>query len=433
MKKWLSILMMLVLCLCAVSAQATVEWDGELDIANVSDEAYANWTETTVYRDADSVTGYKVSFRYYAPDAQRVRVAGEWAFNDLYNSSLAGMNDLVFMPDEWHVGCFPSLAVATPIEMTKNENGYWTCDIPLPSGTFNYQFWIGGEEAGNAGAEITADPQNRPIEMAEGNEKMSQVYMPFDAEKQVDDYTVQAPRKDGQVGTVVFETYACETYGQDCNLGIYLPYGYDAEREEPYKVLYLSHGGAGIESGWMCQGATPHIADNLIAAGAVEPMIIVTPNMRDPQTDKFAHYTVNVPRLINEIIPYMEANYNVSAKVEDRALAGLSMGGILTFHAFYLEPEAFGHYASWSSGVGAGMNDVAALKESYDLSSDVYKKAGFSTGCGTFASETRAVMAMQELLYANDIDYTTCYVDGNHRWHVWRVELADLLSRILWK
>lgn len=42
-------------------------------------------------------------------------------------------------------------------------------------------------------------------------------------------------------------------------------------------------------------------------------------------------------------------------------------------------------------------------------------------------------MAMQELLTENNIDYTTCYVNGNHRWHVWRVELADLLSRVLWK
>lgn len=434
MKKRIALVLVAALCLFSLSAQATVEWDGAMDAQNLKEEDMKSWTETTVFRDADSVTGYSVSFRYYDPEASRVRVAGEWAFNDTYHDSQALKDVKYFMPDEWHAGCFPSLAVATPIEMEKQDNGYWTCTIPLPSGTFNYQFWIGGEGDDSSDAVIVADPQNLPIEMAEGNENMSQVYMPFDAEKQVDDYSVQAPRHDEKVGTVKFETYESSVFdGAECALGIYLPYGYDAQRETPYKVLYLSHGGAGRESGWFSQGAAANIADNLIAEGILEPMIIVTPNFRSPVDDKFADYTLNVPRLVNDIIPYIEANYNVSKEADDRAIAGLSMGGILTFHTFYLEPTQFGYYASWSSGVGAGMENVEELKEKYDLSSDVYQKPVFSTGCGTFASETRAVMAMQELLTENNIEYTTCYVNGNHRWHVWRVELADLLSRVLWK
>ncbi|MDO4548722.1 MAG: alpha/beta hydrolase-fold protein [Clostridia bacterium] len=423
----------MLLSIMPVGAMATAQWDGLIKSGDFTQEEFDAWTKTTVYRDENSVTGYMVSFRYYAPEAARVRVAGEWAFSDVHHASLAKVDAL--LPDQWYPGCFPSLGSSTPLDMTLNaETGYWSCTIPLPSGIFNYQFWIGGEADDNTGAEITADPQNRPIEMAEGNEKMSQVFMPFDPDRQIDDYSNQGPRTDGQAGEVSFVNYYSSVFEAECPLGVYLPYGYDAERDEPYKVLYLAHGGGSIESFWMSQLAAPNIADNLIAQGIIEPTIIVTPNLREPGTTGYAQDVErNIERVLTDIIPFIEANYNVSTAAEDRALAGLSMGSMFTWNTFYRQPLQFGYFGTWSSGVAGNMTDENELIATYDLSSDDYKVPTFVTGCGTFASDALPTYAMQKMLTHYGIEYTSCYVNGAHRCHVWSVQLEDFMKRVLWK
>ena len=120
---------------------------------------------------------------------------------------------------------------------------------------------------------------------------------------------------------------------------VYLPEGYSEEKK--YNVLYLLHGVGGNEyelGMWGEDSTVKHIADNLIRKGIVEPFIIVTPNGRAAKDfgntkfenmQGFYHFG---KELRSDLIPYMEANFSVNTGRENRAVAGLSMGGMQTIN-----------------------------------------------------------------------------------------------------
>ena len=117
---------------------------------------------------------------------------------------------------------------------------------------------------------------------------------------------------------------------------VYTPPGYDAKAKRSYPVLYLLHGFSDAADGWSTVGKANFILDSLIASGKAKPMIVVMTlgygNMaalkpgRTPDMNQ-QNYDLYQKALITEVIPQIEANYHVSKKREDRAIAGLSMGG----------------------------------------------------------------------------------------------------------
>ena len=111
-----------------------------------------------------------------------------------------------------------------------------------------------------------------------------------------------SPRTDGQVGTLAYHLYEAEGVEEptdDPAIAVYTPYGYDAGREEPYKVLYISHGG-GVESetSWVNKGSVCNVMDNLIADYGVEPFVLVIIN----------NYAVgfDADNLVDNIVPLVE-------------------------------------------------------------------------------------------------------------------------------
>ena len=115
---------------------------------------------------------------------------------------------------------------------------------------------------------------------------------------------------------------------------VYTPPSYDKNTKEKYGVLYLQHGWGEDETAWMNQGHANLIMDNLIAEGKIKPFIIVNTygmtnevkwgKMKDFKIEPFQ--TV----LIDELIPYVDANFRTIAKQSHRAMEGLSMGGMET-------------------------------------------------------------------------------------------------------
>ena len=117
---------------------------------------------------------------------------------------------------------------------------------------------------------------------------------------------------------------------------VYLPPGYNPKGKEKYPVLYLLHGYSDDADAWTTVGKANFILDSLIASGKAKPMIVVMTlgygNMqvitgpRSPELNQ-QNYDLYQKALLTEVIPQIESNYHVSAKREDRAIAGLSMGG----------------------------------------------------------------------------------------------------------
>ena len=139
---------------------------------------------------------------------------------------------------------------------------------------------------------------------------------------------------------------------------VYLPNGYGKlvkGKQERYPVLYLQHGWGENETSWPVQGKAGLIMDNLIADGKIKPFIIV---MAYGLTNDFKFGTIGKftaeefeKVLIDELIPYIDANFLTKADKWNRAMAGLSMGGMETKLITLRRPEVFGYWGLLSGGM----------------------------------------------------------------------------------
>jgi len=157
---------------------------------------------------------------------------------------------------------------------------------------------------------------------------------------------------------------------------VYTPPGYGTNSKKRYPVLYLQHGWGEDETAWSNQGHANLIMDNLIAEGKIEPFIIVmtygmtnsirfgagrgpgpgaptgnapagAPVVSNPMSAVAEAFQVV---LVNELIPYVDANFRTIAKPSHRAMAGLSMGGMETHTITLNKPDVFSYYALLSGG-----------------------------------------------------------------------------------
>ena len=135
---------------------------------------------------------------------------------------------------------------------------------------------------------------------------------------------------------------------------VYTPPTYGKNKKERFPVLYLQHGWGEDETAWSNQGHANLIMDNLIAEGKVKPFIIVmTYGMtNDVRFGGIGQFTAQEFErvLVDELVPYVDANFQTIAKKEGRAMAGLSMGGIETKLITLRRPEVFGYYGLLSGG-----------------------------------------------------------------------------------
>ena len=137
---------------------------------------------------------------------------------------------------------------------------------------------------------------------------------------------------------------------------VYTPPGYEKGKGK-YPVLYLQHGWGEDETAWMNQGRANLIMDNLIAEGKIKPFIIVnTYGMtNEVKFGKIREFKIEPFQtvLINELIPYVDANFRTLANKDNRAMAGLSMGGMETKTITLNNPDVFAYYGLLSGGLYA--------------------------------------------------------------------------------
>jgi enterochelin esterase-like enzyme len=212
-------------------------------------------------------------------------------------------------------------------------------------------------------------------------------------------------------------------------LYIYTPAGYDVNINEKYPVLYLLHGGGEDERGWATQGKTDLILDNLIAGKKAVPMLVVLMDGNMPGTG----FGEEVLRLFeNElkegVIPFMEQNYRVKTESTNRALAGLSMGGIQTLYAGVNNTQLFAYLGVFSSGwIQPMQSDLANkqyefMRSNADLINSNLKQFWIAMG----GKEDIAWNNCQKMISVFDemkIKYTYSEYPGGHAWPVWRNNL----------
>ena len=141
---------------------------------------------------------------------------------------------------------------------------------------------------------------------------------------------------------------------------VYTPPGYDKNTKKRYPVLYLQHGGGENETGWSSQGRANLIMDNLIAEGKAKSFIIVMDNgtwtMSGPRRSEGGTWSPKgwadgfMNTLLKDIIPMIDASYRTLANQKNRAMAGLSMGGMQTRVITLANPDVFSQVGMFSGG-----------------------------------------------------------------------------------
>jgi len=200
---------------------------------------------------------------------------------------------------------------------------------------------------------------------------------------------------------------------------VYTPPGYDKETSKRYPVLYLQHGYCENETSWPEQGRANFIMDNLIAEGKAKPFIIVMTygmtneikfgGLRDFDIKPFQ--TV----LVDELIPYVDANFRTLTDQSNRAMAGLSMGGFETKLVTLNKPEVFSYYGLFSGGVykPEEIKDHSKLKLIF-------------LSCGSKERPDGVKNSVEALKGAglNSVSYIS---EGTaHEFHTWRRSLHEL-------
>ena len=336
-----------------------------------------------------------------------------------------------------------------PYPMTKGDNGVWSVTVgPLPPDIYTYAFNVDG---------VTAlDPRNANTKYGYGGfGAVSVVQVPGDTPQFYDVKPVPH-------GEVRIRPYVSKTTGLSRTVWIYTPPDYD--RGKDYPVLYLLHGGGDIESGWTMIGRANNILDNAIAEKRAKPMVVVMPlghsiqsfwagpakEAPDPMTKAFSSGALDAiltaimagdgngglgpvsKDLVEDVMPMVERTYKVSKRPDDRAIAGLSMGGGQSINVAFSNPQLVRYVVLMSPAAGATVEklypkflaDPSVANKQFKLLWLGWGKDDTLTGPGD--------KAFADTLTKHGIKHTLSVTEGRHEWSVWRQylnEVAPLLFK----
>jgi enterochelin esterase-like enzyme len=199
---------------------------------------------------------------------------------------------------------------------------------------------------------------------------------------------------------------------------IYLPPGYDAARD--YPTLYTADG-----SGWIDYIGLPTILDNLIATGAIEPVVAV---LIDAAVDRTAWYHFNADYLayLKRVVSYVDERYATRARADARLHAGTSAGGKATAYVGFELPDVFGQLAMLSSSVSGPLyyfEPYFSGRKRPPANLRVWLSAG--TYEGAFHSETETLEAYFKRA---GIPTKAIYLHQGHSFGAWRESAIEMLQ-----
>ncbi len=254
--------------------------------------------------------------------------------------------------------------------------------------------------------------------------------------------------KDVPHGNVLIKNYFSKTTNSWRHIFVYTPPGYESGNSTRYPVLYLQHGGGEDERVWIEMGRTNVILDNLIAEGKVKPFIVVMENsaalkpgeapmqLRPParpapsQRPRF-RFTFDTYKevMINDLIPFIDSNFRTLSDGNNRAMAGLSMGGMVTRTLTLANLDKFAYIGIFSGG-SISMDDVnnsPGFKEKVKLVFVSYGSRELENrradGRGPFGGDPKANTNALKEAGINTHFYVSPLTA--HEWQSWRRSLRE--------
>jgi enterochelin esterase-like enzyme len=329
------------------------------------------------------------------------------------------------------------------VDMEKQPDGFWTVTTePLVPGLHYYTLIIDGADVSDPGSHAYFG----------GTRHASAVEIPEPGSTY---YSIQdVPH--GQVREVWYHSKVTGTWRHAL---VYLPPGYDSDTKSRYPVLYLQHGGGEDETGWIRQGHANFILDNLIAARQAKPMIVVmaygyalragqsladltgkpfgSPEMRKAMQEMASTFEDDVTQAL---IPFVDKTFRTLADRDHRAMAGLSMGGMQTFHITLNHLDLFSHIGGFSGAGGLLASGSGKFDPKTDFNGVFANPAEFAKkvhvlwlGVGSAESERflAGIRGLHEGLKAANIQHVYVESPGtDHEWQTWRRALKDFAPRL---
>ena len=300
-------------------------------------------------------------------------------------------------------------------DMVKDEEGTWNVTTDVINKGFNYYSL-------NIDGVAVADPSSESFygmgRMASG---------------------IEIPNREGDFyalnnvphGDIRIKKYFSKASNSWREMYVYTPPGYDNSSGK-YPVLYLLHGGGEDQRGWATQGKANLILDNLISENKAKPMVIAMLDGNMGNTGGIAGFNENALKAFeNELktgaIPFVESNFNVATDSKNRALAGLSMGGLQTLHAGVKNSDMFSSIGVFSSGWWANNPDLAEpqyefMKNNATAINSNFKEFWISMG-GKEDIAFENCKIMMSKFDQMGIKYKYSEYSGGHNWPVWRHDL----------
>ena len=329
------------------------------------------------------------------------------------------------------------------LDLVKQSDGLWTVTTPpLVPGLHYYMLNVDGAEVADLGSQAFFG----------GGKYASAVEVPEPGSTY---YSIQ-PVPHGQVREVWYDSKVTGTWRHAL---VYLPPGYDEQVKRRYPVLYLQHGGGEDETGWVRQGRANFILDNLIAAGSTQPMIVVmaygyarragqpipdltgkppgSPERAKVMLDMASAFEADVTEAL---IPFVDSTFRTTADRDHRAMAGLSMGGMQTFHVTLRHLDLFSYIGGFSGAGAAQMlaGEKLDARTAYngafaDPEAFAKKVRLLWLGVGTEEPERmrEGIRGLHASLTEAKIPHVYWESPGtDHEWQTWRRDLKDFAPRL---
>jgi len=342
------------------------------------------------------------------------------------------------------------------LPMTKDDQGVWsaTTDVLAPD-YYTYSLVVDGASMN--------DPGNRQVQTSFGS---------FQSMVVVPGPQPWLPHPGVPRGAVTRHTFHSAVANDDREYFVYTPAGYDARRSQPYPILYLLHGLGDDAERWMTGGGGAHnILDNLIAEGKAVPMVMVTTlgyGVSNGPAGAMAPESITgyTKILLDEVMPAVDRAYNVTKKREQRAIAGLSMGGAETLYTGLNHLDKFAWMGSFSGafvmwpraesaaaapppaptappadatpagrggrGGGQSVSDETFAKNFPTLDAKVNSQIKMLwIVCGTADGLIGVNRQFKTWLKSKNVEFTEQEVpDMAHVWPLWRQNLTDLAQKL---
>jgi enterochelin esterase family protein len=329
------------------------------------------------------------------------------------------------------------------LPMMKDESGVWsvTSDVMAPD-VYTYSFNVDGAQMN--------DPSNRQVQTS---------FAGFQSMFMVPGPNVWLPAPGVPRGAVVRHAFHSNVANDDRDFWVYTPAEYDARRAQPYPVLYLLHGLGDDAERWITGGgAANNILDNLIHQRAAVPMIVVSPlgygTSTGPAGGRSAENIIGYEKiLLDEVMPIVDKAYNVSKNREQRAIAGLSMGGAESLYVGLNHLDKFAWIGAFSTApmlwppmISAASSTTGPARGGSPPSVD---PAGFAKTfpaldanansqirmlwivCGTSDQLIGVNRQFKDWLKSKGVRFTEQEVAGmGHVWPLWRQNLADMTPKL---